>query len=122
MGQRLTNEELAQMSGDPLLDYLTENDGIEWLIKHPGGAVGFHEYKGYCFLHCRIWADWTMENRNKCFELWPQVLDNLRKRGYKKIYAVGPENDRKMALFHRLFGFKTELGRREGLTVKVQEI
>lgn len=78
--------------------------GIEWLLEQPWGMVGIQEVKGMCFIHCQIW-EWNKQHRKDCAEHWATVLDAIRAKGYKKIYARRPADDLKMAKFHRIFGF-----------------
>jgi hypothetical protein len=95
--------------------------GIEWLIVQDWGAVGIHEWKGRCFIHCQIW-EWSLEHRRDCNTHWAAFLDAIRARGYGRIYAVCSEGDGKGIRFRRMFGFDKEVGRTGGFILMEQEI
>jgi len=78
--------------------------GIEWLVREPWGVVGLHEYRGFCFIHCRIWQ-WSKQNRKACVEHWKLVRSAVRERGYSVMYAGCSLPDRKGYKFRQLFGF-----------------
>lgn len=78
--------------------------GIEWLVKTSWGIVGINEYKGFCFVHCRIW-DWGKQHRKDCALHWELVKNEARLRGYKLLLAGCPAEDRKGYKFRQLFGF-----------------
>lgn len=95
--------------------------GIEWVLRTSWGAVGMHEFRGECFVHCQIW-NWSRDHRRAAVSHWGTFLALARSKGYRRLFAVCEENDAKGYKFRRLFGFKDPLGSARGLVLFTQEI
>ena len=89
---------------EKLLRDLAEG-GIEWVVIEKWGAVGINEYHGYCLFHCRIWQ-WGVKERKMLAIHWANVLDEVRRRGYKKIHACQDSTDKRLKKFQAIFGFR----------------
>lgn len=95
--------------------------GINWLIVQPWGAVGVHEFRGECFVHCQIW-DWNRDHRRAAMSHWGTFLALVRSKGYRRLYAVCEEKDKTGYKFRRMFGFVDLVASRDGIVLFTQEI
>ncbi len=59
-------------------------------------------------VHCLVFK-WNRECYQLFLEIWDRVLSELRKKGYKKVFAVIPENNDKLLKFASLFGMAPDL-------------
>lgn len=56
-------------------------------------------------IHCHV-SNWGVGKYKKFFDIWVDILDAVKDKGYKEIYA-GIDSD-KLAKFAGMFGFEFE--------------